>query len=33
MMAAGLAVEHCFGGWDRSSFKPEGPEIIVVARR
>lgn len=32
MMAAGLAVEHCFGDWDRSPFKPDGREIIVVAQ-
>jgi len=32
MMAAGLAVEHCFGDWDRSLFTPEAREIIVVGR-
>jgi len=32
MMAAGLAVEHCYGDWDSGAFKPDGREIIVVAR-
>jgi ubiquinone/menaquinone biosynthesis C-methylase UbiE len=32
MMAAGLAVEHCYGDWDRSAFTPNAPEIIIVAR-
>jgi len=32
MMIAGLAVEHCYGYWDRSPFKPDAREIIVVAR-
>lgn len=32
MMAAGLAVEHCYGDWDRSAFTPEAREIIIVAR-
>jgi SAM-dependent methyltransferase len=32
MMAAGLAVEHCYGGWDRRAFTPEAREIIVVAQ-
>lgn len=32
MMAAGLAVEHCYGNWDRSPFKPDAREIILVAR-
>jgi SAM-dependent methyltransferase len=32
MMAAGLAVEHCYGGWDRSAFTPDAREIIVVAQ-
>ena len=32
MMAAGLAVEHCYGDWDASPFKPDAREIIVVAR-
>jgi SAM-dependent methyltransferase len=32
MMAAGLAVEHCYGDWDRGAFRPDGREIIVVAR-
>ena len=33
MMAAGPAVEHCYGDWDRRAFTPEAREIIVVARR
>ena len=32
MMAAGLAVEHCFGAWDRRPFTPDQREIIVVAQ-
>jgi SAM-dependent methyltransferase len=32
MMAAGLAVEHCYGDWDRIAFTPEAREIILVAR-
>jgi SAM-dependent methyltransferase len=32
MMAAGLAVEHCFGDWDRRPFTPKEREIILVAR-
>jgi SAM-dependent methyltransferase len=32
MMAAGLAVEHCYGDWDRSAFSPQAREIILVAR-
>jgi len=32
MMAAGLAVEHCYGDWDRSAFRPDSREIIIVAR-
>ena len=32
MMAAGLAVEHCYGDWDRSTFTPDAREIIIVAR-
>jgi hypothetical protein len=32
MMAASLAVEHCHGNWDRSPFKPDAREIIIVAR-
>ena len=32
MMAAGLAVEHCYGDWDRRPFAPNQREIIVVAR-
>jgi SAM-dependent methyltransferase len=32
MMAAGLAVEHCYGDWDRTAFTPEAREIILVAR-
>jgi hypothetical protein len=32
MMAAGLAVEHCFGDWDRRPFTPAAREIIVVGR-
>jgi SAM-dependent methyltransferase len=33
MMAAGLVVEHCYGGWDHSAFRPDAREIIVVAKR
>ena len=33
MMAAGLAVENCFGEWDRRPFTPTDREIILVARR
>ena len=32
MMAAGLAVEHCYGDWDAAPFNPDSREIIVVAR-
>jgi SAM-dependent methyltransferase len=32
MMAAGLAVEHCYGDWNRTAFTPEAREIILVAR-
>ena len=32
MMAAGLAVEHCYGSWDRRPFTPDQREIIIVAR-
>jgi SAM-dependent methyltransferase len=32
MMAAGLAVEHCYGNWDGSTFKPDDREIIIVAK-
>ena len=32
MMAAGLAVEHCYGDWDRRAFTPDQREIIIVAR-
>jgi SAM-dependent methyltransferase len=32
MMAAGLAVEHCYGDWDAGGYKPDGREIIVVAK-
>ncbi len=32
MMAAGLAVEHCYGDWDRSAFRPDSREIVIVAR-
>lgn len=32
MMAAGLAVEHCYGDWDRRPFAPDAREIILVAR-
>jgi SAM-dependent methyltransferase len=32
MMIAGLAVEHCYGNWDRTAFTPDAREIIVVAR-
>jgi ubiquinone/menaquinone biosynthesis C-methylase UbiE len=32
MMAAGLAVEHCYGDWDRTAFTPAAREIIIVAR-
>jgi len=32
MMAAGLAVEHCYGDWDGRPFAPETREIIIVAR-
>ena len=33
MMAAGLAVEHCYGDWDRSPLAPDSREIIVIGRR
>lgn len=33
MMAAGLAVEHCYGDWDLSAVTPDAREIIIVARR
>ena len=33
MMAAGLAVEHCYGAWDRRPFAPDQREIIIVARK
>jgi SAM-dependent methyltransferase len=32
MMAAGLAVEHCYGAWDRRPFAPDQREIIIVAK-
>jgi SAM-dependent methyltransferase len=32
MMAAGLAVEHCYGDSDTRPFTPEAREIIIVAR-
>jgi SAM-dependent methyltransferase len=32
MMAAGLAVEHCYGDWDGNPFKPDAREIIIVAK-
>jgi SAM-dependent methyltransferase len=32
MMAAGLAVEHCYGDWAGNPFKSDAREIIIVAR-
>jgi SAM-dependent methyltransferase len=32
MMAAGLAVEHCYGDWNANPFKPDMREIIIVAK-
>ncbi|MDA1279624.1 MAG: class I SAM-dependent methyltransferase [Chloroflexi bacterium] len=33
LAAAGLAVEHQFGDWDRSKLSGTSPEIITIARR
>jgi len=32
MAAAGLAIEHCYGDWDRQIFTDDAREIIMVAR-
>ncbi|HUC89405.1 MAG TPA: hypothetical protein VMR45_01255 [Patescibacteria group bacterium] len=29
---AGFTVEHVYGDWSRSAFKPQSPEMIFIAK-